>query len=162
MTVADVDPVSISIAGYAAVVATVGIGFQWFSWRRNTQTRVTVKLSRRQILTPGEPTPPDSDDIALIDMVNHSGHEVAVTHVSFKPQRKGDPFLFIPRPLPETQPTPIIIPARRSKAVWVTIAMLEEKADLTKPIQARISTDDDHDFDSKPGVLDESDRRTAR
>jgi hypothetical protein len=51
------------------------------------------------------------------------------------------------------QPVPIVIPARRSKAVWVTIARLEEKADLAKPIQARISTDDDHDFDSGPAVL---------
>jgi hypothetical protein len=150
--VAGVDPVSVSIAGYAAVVATVGIGFQVFSWRRNTQTRLKVKLSRRELMTPGDPAPPEK--VALIEMVNYSNHEVAITHVGFKPQRKGDPHLFIPRPLPETEPVPIVIPPRRSKNVWVTIDMLEEKANLTKPLQARIGTDDDHDFDSKPAVLE--------
>jgi hypothetical protein len=33
--------------------------------------------------------------------------------------------------------------------------MLEENADLAKPLQARVSTDDDHDLDSKPVVLAE-------
>jgi hypothetical protein len=53
MTAASVDPVTIGIAGYAAAVATIGIGFQWFSWRRNTQTRVEIKLSLQELLEPG-------------------------------------------------------------------------------------------------------------
>jgi hypothetical protein len=149
---AAVDPVSVSIAGYAAVVATASVVFQIFSWRRNTQTRIEVKLGPRELITPGAlATPPER--VILIDMVNHSGHEVAVTHLGFKPQTPGGDHLWIPRPLPTSQPLPIVILPRRSVAVWVTPDALEDHVNMTEPIQARISTDDGKSFDSKQVIL---------
>ena len=142
-----VDVVSTSIAGLALVVAALSAGFQIYAWRRDRSTRVEVRVSARFVH-------PTGDHVIYIELINHSNHDVAVTHISFNPQRPDGGFLYIPRPFPVEQPIPIVMPPRRSKAEWVLRETLADKLDLDKPVQALVSTDDGLDFDSKPVVLD--------
>jgi hypothetical protein len=147
MTLLAVDALSTSIASVALLVSVVSAGFQIYAWRRDRSTRPDVRVSARFVHPSGE-------HVVYIELVNHSNHEVAVTHVSFMPQKPGDNFLYIPRPLPVEEPIPIVIPPRRSKAVWVLRETLAEKLDLDQPVRAHVSTDDRLDFDSPATLLD--------
>ena len=73
------------VAGYAALVATLALAFNVFSWLRTWQTRLTVDLRRMQLMTPGV----GSEPVVLFALTNHSGHRVKVTHVPLKPLRRG-------------------------------------------------------------------------
>jgi hypothetical protein len=142
-----IDVVSTSIAGVALVVSALSAGFQIYAWRRDRSTRVEVRVSARFVHPTGE-------HVVFIELINRSAHEVAITHLSFMPQRPGDPFLYIPRPFPEEEPIPIVIAPRRSKGLWVLRETLGEGLDLDQPVRVRVSTGDALNFDSEPVLLE--------
>jgi hypothetical protein len=140
-------PFGVSPAAFARSVPVPGVGFQIYAWRRDRSTHVEVRTSARVVHPTGE-------HVVFIEMINHSQHDVAITHISLKPQREGDPFLYIPRPFPTEEPIPLVIAPRRSKAVWVPRETLADELELDQAVEARVSTDDALNFDSDPVVLD--------
>ncbi len=130
-----------ALAIYGAVVSSATVVVGYVTWRRTIQTRVEVKMRAMMLHDPSGPDRP----VVIIEMINHSQHQVAVTHVSFQ-RSDTDEYLFIPRPLPVTEPMPIVIAPRRAKSVWVeepTLGVLAHE-----PLRAHVSTEDGHSFRS--------------
>jgi hypothetical protein len=126
------------VAIYAALVATVALAFNFFSWLRTWQTRVTVNLRRMSLVTPGTPT---EEPAVLFELTNHSGHPVKITHVSLAPIRRGGPHLLIPQPHGVLVPGPFQIPPRDAVTVWISPDVLSE-GDPHHRTRALIQTSD--------------------
>ncbi|MGE5336000.1 MAG: hypothetical protein ACM3JL_01085 [Nitrososphaerota archaeon] len=145
------DIVTVVIAGYAALVGTFALAFQTISWLRSWSTRVEVRLGRYELHTPNV----GSESVVLFHLVNHSSHEVKVTHVGFARQRRKGPAFVITRPWPVEQPLPIPIPPRDSRDVWTKPDQLPEGLNRDKKVRALISTSDGKSFKSKPVAVSE-------
>jgi len=145
------DIVTVAIAGYAALVGTLALAFQAISWLRSWSTRLEVKLGRYELHTPNV----GSEPVILFHLVNHSSHEVKVTHVGFAPQRRKGPAFVITRPWPVEQPLPIPIPPRDSRDVWTKPDQLPKGLDQERKVRALISTPDGKSFKSKPVAVSE-------
>ena len=139
------DIVTVVVAGYAALVGTVAFVFQVISWARTWSTRVEVKVGPFELATPGV----GSEPVVLFRMINHSGHEVKITHVGFAPQKRKGPGFLIMRPWPLEMPTPFPIAPRDSQVVWTKPDLVPEGIDLDRKIRALITTSDGKTFKSK-------------
>jgi hypothetical protein len=133
------------VAGYAALVATLALGFNILSTLREWQTRVTVDLKRMDLVTPGTG---DSEPVVLFDLTNHSGHRVKVTHVGLGPIKPGGIPLFIPRPLGLPLAGVFEIQPRDSTQVWIEPKELAD-GDPRHKTRALIATSDGSEFRSK-------------
>jgi hypothetical protein len=140
-----------ALALYGAVVSTATVLVGYFTWRRTIQTRVVVKMRPMMLHDPDGP----DKAIVIVEMINHSQHEIAVTHVSFQ-RGDTDDYLFIPRPFPVTEPIPIVIGPRRAKNVWVEDTTLSGSAygDVRREsLRAHVATEDGRTFLSSPVVI---------
>jgi hypothetical protein len=135
------------VAGYAALVATLALGFRVFSWLRTWQTRLHVELRRRVLATAGTPAS-EHEPVILFSLVNHSGHPVKVTHVGLEPLRSGGKNIFIPHPLGRPVAGPFEIGPRDSADVWIRVATVTDY-DLDWKTRALVSTSDRRNFKSK-------------
>lgn len=133
-------------AAYAALVATLALAFNIFSWLRTWQTRLKVGLRRMMSITPGTPGP--GEPVVLFDLMNQSGHLVKVTHVTLAPIRGGGKALYIPQPFPLPAPGSFEIQPRDSTTVWVRPEVLAD-GDPEHKTRALISTADGQTFKSK-------------
>jgi hypothetical protein len=133
------------VAGYAAVVATAALVVQLVSWLSSWRTRVEVKLGRYELHTPSV----GSEPVVLFRLVNHSSHEVKVTHVGFAPQKRRGTAFVITRPWPLEQSLPIPIPPRDSRDVWIKPNDLPEGLERDRKVRALIGTSDGKSFKSK-------------
>ncbi len=133
------------VALYAAVIATLSLGFQAYSWLRTRPTRLDVSLRRMNLASADGTTP---EPVLLFRITNHSGHRVTVTHLGLSPLRRGGKSLMLPQPLPLPAPGPFDVPARDSKQVWVKPATLAD-GDPRHKVRARVATSDDRQFRSK-------------
>jgi hypothetical protein len=133
------------VAGYAALVATLALAFNFFSWLRTWQTRVTVVLRRMNLLTPGTGR---REPVVLFELTNHSGHRVKVTHVSLTPIARGGQHLLIPQPLGLAVPGPFEIQARDSVTVWISPDVLAD-GDPNHKTRTLIRTSDGAESRSK-------------
>ena len=149
------------IAGYAAVIATiVGIN-QIVMSRRTIRTKVVVEPSRRILVLPVDPMnrpEPIEQEIVAINLTNRSTHEVRISHVSFASKVKGERLL-LARPLPVEEPLPIRIQARDSKLIWTHPEHLADKVDLEGKVEVTVSTTDGYNFSSGQVYLEPWTRR---
>lgn len=143
--VTELDVATAIVASYAALVATLALGFQMYSWAQGWRTRLKVDLQRMEITARGVSPP---EPVILFGITNHSGHRVKVTHVSLAPLRKGGQHLFIPHPLPLPQPGPFEIPPRDSINVWIEPNSLGDYDERWKT-RALIASSDKRGFKSK-------------
>jgi hypothetical protein len=135
--------VTVVVAGYAALVGTVAFVFQVLAWLRSWNTRVKVTCGRYNLVSAGE----EPEPIALIRMINHSGHEVKITSVGWGPQRRKGPASIIVRPWPLELRLPFTIAPRDSEDVWTKPDLLG--LDLDREVRAQVTTSDGNTFKSK-------------
>lgn len=134
------------VAGYAALVATLALSFQVFQWLRTWQTRVVVDLRPMQMAQAGQAGEP----VVLLELLNHSGHRVKVTHVGLTPVKRGGMHMWIPHPLGLPVPGPFEIPPRDSVTVYVKPEVIAESDhDPNWKTRAQITTTDRRTFRSK-------------
>ena len=134
------------VAGYAALVATVALAFNFFSWLRTWQTRLKIDLRRMESVTPGDPA--SREPVVFFHLINHSGHVVKVTSVALAPITKGGPHLFIGHPLPLPRPGPFEVQPRDSTSVYVRPEVISD-GDPEHKTRAEIGTSDRRSFNSK-------------
>jgi hypothetical protein len=139
------EALTLAVAAYAALVATLVAAFQAVSAR----TRMKVVPMWMELHTPGpaEVPGPPPEEVVLVTMTNHSDHPVKVTHLSFAPSR-GKRWFFVYRPYPVEEPLPIAIESRDSKMVWTLPDRLEGALDLDGRVRVRVSTSNGKTFNS--------------
>lgn len=140
------DIVTVVVAGYAALVGTFALAFQAISWLRSWSTRVELKLTRSELMTLGSA---ESEPVILFTIINHSSHEVKITSLGFRPQRKGGMGFVILQPLPLGTQLPVKIAARDATTLWTTPDKFPAGVDLDRKIQAEVGTSDGKGFTSK-------------
>jgi hypothetical protein len=134
------------VAGYAAIIGTLALGFEMFQWATTWQTRVDVNLKRMSLYSQASPDEP----VILFTLTNHSAHDVKVTHVSLEPLRRKGPHLFIPHPLPRPVAGPFPIAARDSVTVYIKPdAVSEAEHDPNWKTRGKVTTSDGRTFRSK-------------
>ncbi len=90
------------------------------------------------------------EPIILFRLLNHSGHEVKVTHVSLEPVRRRGPHLFFPHPLPLPMAGPFSIPAQDSVTVYIKPDVVADaEHDPAWRTRGTITTSDGRTFRSK-------------
>lgn len=132
------------VAGYAALVATLALGFNVFQWLKSWQTQVDVELRRMTSMDREGGTEP----VILFRLVNHSGHKVTITHVGMTPLKRGGRHIFIPHPLPLPTAGPFDIPPRDAVTVYIQPDRLKDYDPKWKT-RAQVTTSDRRDFCSK-------------
>jgi hypothetical protein len=135
-----------AIAIYAAVIATAGLAWQIYSWRRSQPTRIRVTVTNAVI-------PPNGNHAAMITAVNQSDHLVKVTSVGFITQdgSKRDVLLMQP-PFGATLPGPV---AQRDSGVsWLEVQdCLTAGLDVYRPLVGWVRTSEGQRYESKPTTL---------
>jgi hypothetical protein len=126
-----------AIAMYAALVATAALALQLVSEWRSWATRVEVSVSRMKLARPDAAPEP----VILFRLINHSGHQVKVTHLSMDPVRRGGQHTLFPQPLPLAQAGPFTIPPRDAVTVYQP-PNLGADADLDHKTRAAVATSD--------------------
>lgn len=140
------------VAGYAAIVATVGIAVQGLTWWKAWAT--TVKISARSAsLTDlgGRST----DDVLLFDIVNHSSHEVSIVGLGLWRARRlrrwsNPPGWVFPHPR-GVERLPIEIRGRHSATPYLTYDDVRPASGMR--VRAYVRTSDGKSFTSKPFVI---------
>lgn len=151
VAMSDVQIITLVIAAYAALVATVGAAVQlatYVSRRTKLEVRVSVKRIYQPLVLLG-PT----QAVVAVHLVNRSAHPVKVNLMWFCAQRAGEPSLLVPTPLPEKDSLPKEIPPRDSTMFWVLPDTLKTKLDLNRGVRAAVATADDRTFLSKRVTL---------
>jgi hypothetical protein len=143
-TTTPLDIATAIVAGYAALVATLALSFNVFSWLRTWQTRLKVQLQPRERVTPGAP----AEQIVLFRLTNHSGHVVKSTHVGMTPIKRGGLSLMFPQPHGLPVPGRFEVPPRDSVDVWIEPARLAG-GDPSHKTRAQVVTSDGKTFKSK-------------
>ena len=151
---AEINAVTVAIAAYGAIVGSVALILQGVAWWASWRTHVRLRIGRYQVANLGQAT----EAVILFEMINLSAHQIKVTHVSICPERRGEPFLFIPRPLPTSQILPIEIGSRDNATVWMPVTELEKHRNLHKKVRAQLSTSDGKTFRSKRTRLDKKEQ----
>jgi hypothetical protein len=135
-----------AIAIYAAVIGTLGLAWQVYSWRRANSTKVRVKLADAFI-------PGITEHAAMITAINQSSHMVKVTSVGFIAQdgSKRD-VLLTTQSFGATLPGPV--EPRDSGMAWLDIDEAARAGiDIYRPLVGWVRTSDDQRFESKPAPL---------
>jgi hypothetical protein len=135
-----------AIAIYAAVIGTLGLAWQVYSWRRANSTTIRVKLSNG--FMPGV-----ADHAAMITAINQSNHVVKVSSAGFITQdgSKQDVVLMA-APFGATLPGPI--EPRDSGMTWLDVEeAMRIGLDIYRPLVGWVRTSEDQRFESKPAAL---------
>ena len=109
LAASDLEIATAIVAAYAALVASLALAFNVFSWLRTWQTRVKVELRRMELVSPGQGP---AGTVILFFLTNQSGHPVKVTSLGLTPLQKRGQHLVITRPLGLAVPGPFEIPPR--------------------------------------------------
>jgi|GEM_PF-3383303 len=143
----DVQVITLAVAGYAALVATVGAAVQLATYvgrRTKLEVRVSVRSIYQPLMLLGS-----TQAVVAVHLVNRSEHPVKVNMMWFCPQVEGEPSLLVPKPFPEKDSLPKEIPPRDSTMLWVLPDVLKAKFDLNRHVRAAVATADDRTFLSK-------------
>jgi hypothetical protein len=144
-TTSGLDVATAIVAGYAAIVATLGLGFQMVSWLLGWQTRVHVRVIPKMMVT--NATGPNEAAV-VFKLVNRSSHPVKITHLGMDPLKKGGPHIMFPQPLPLPVAGTFEIPPRDAVTVWQPPTSFKD-GDPDWKTRARATTSDDKTFKSK-------------
>ncbi len=148
---------TLAVAIYAAVVATGGLLWQIYTYRRNERVQRERESTRMEVKCRAAfvPLSPGVLRAVGIEMVNRSQHPVRVTHVWFEHQRRQGwnlPVIdFIAGSLP------VVIEARDSGTLLIARDVLvtgQDAVDPTKPVTAHAGLATGEDFRAEPVVLD--------
>lgn len=123
---------TILIAAYAAVVATVGVGWQIYSFRHARRNRATIQIRNAVI-----PLPPGSEWVLSITVMNGNDHAVRVNGYGLETNDgSGNDFVFF-RNLPGSN-LPGIIEAHDSGTALQNLDELTTRTELdfTHPLVA--------------------------
>lgn len=147
------DLVTISVAGYAAIVATVGVGLQGLSWWRGWATRVQIVVRpNMRIHTPG--LGGSDQQVVIFEIRNHSAHPIKVVSFGLLKGKRGKGGGWViphPRTGGGAISGPFSVPARDS----VTLHLEDGALEMTRDHLARayIATSDGREFTSKAARL---------
>jgi hypothetical protein len=135
-----------AIAIYAAIIATAGLGWQIYIWRRTHTSQVQVKLTNAFLTPSGE-------HVAMISAVNRSNHAVHVDSVGLLMQdgSKRDYVLFGP-PMGATLPG-TVNPRDSGKAWFSVVEMTQNGLDVYRPLTAWVNTAEGDRFSSPEVTL---------
>jgi hypothetical protein len=137
---------TVAIAAYAAIVSTIAVGWQVFTWRRSHTTRVRVELSNAF-------TTPDFRRTISVTAYNDNDHDVRVTSWGFEANDgSGDSALCI-QPLPWSQ-LPGTVGAHDSKiGIQDWEAAQSPVLDFKRPVTAWVTLSNGKRFRSKSKTL---------
>src|SRR6266568_7456342 len=68
------------IAVYAAVLSTIGVAWQLYTWWERKRTKVEVRLFEDE---DGE-YPKELWELVVVQVTNHSSHDIWINHISLK------------------------------------------------------------------------------
>jgi hypothetical protein len=140
--------VTTSLAIYAAVIATAGLVWRIYSWRRSHSTRIRVELTNG-FLT-GLPAVPH---VALVTLKNQSAHSVRVTSGGFRLQ-DGSGRTAVVMPPPPGATLPGTVESRDAGTTWLDVDELERiQIDVYRPLVAWVTLATGETFRSKPKTL---------
>jgi hypothetical protein len=143
-----------ALAIYAGVVATIGVGWQVYSWRRDRTTRLRVELEPGAVENIGGGWRP----VAAITLVNKSQHASRVTQVGFEPQSgRGILAVFPSQLIAGAGSIPATIEPHDSTTVMLPIELLEgSEVDTHRPLVAWARAGDGTRARSRPATLQSS------
>jgi hypothetical protein len=138
-----------ALAIYAAVLATVGVGWEVYSWLHRQRTRVDVNVSLGQTHIPGLW---QSADCVMVTAINHSEYPVRWTSAGLASQKKRGEWL-MPASFAEGTMLPAVIQPHDSHVVLWEAGTLARDLDFSKPVTATVGLASGDTFRSKPTVL---------
>ena len=149
MSIASIS-LTLAVATYAALVATVVGGWQIWSGllQRRTRVKVTTYLIREEFRAISE-TPLE---LAVIKVVNESDHPVRWVHGSWR-TLDGDVNDVSPVPWPRGGSLSHQIPPHDSRDMSFEAQALREALDFSRPVVAVANLSTGQEFRSEPTVL---------
>jgi hypothetical protein len=119
-----------AVAAYGAILSTVAIAWNIWSWRREHSTRVVVNVTTG-FLTFG---PELSDPMVFVSVVNKSQHPVKIASAGLELQDgSGRTAVFLHSPPGSTLPGEVA--PRDSAATWEPMSVLDGgDFDFTRPV----------------------------
>jgi hypothetical protein len=130
------------LALYGAIVATVALGWQVYSWGRDRTTRVEVKVSVALTL-------PNVGQVVLISAINHSRHAIRINSAGLEAQDGSGNWLIQPVPPNGASIPGTVQPHDQAQTYFLWDEFMRAGLDPRKPVIARVNAADGHEFRSK-------------
>lgn len=137
------------VAGYAALVSTLSLAWQVYSWQLARKNRVEV-IVRGAVIAPPEGT----FQVVSITVVNHSDHPVRATGVGLDFQDDSGQAFHLYRP-PQGATIPGIIESHDSGSTYIPNADVVEGStiDVYEPLTAWVRLATGETVKSKPTTI---------
>ena len=138
------------IAVYAAVLSTIGVGWQVYTWWERKRTKVEVRLFEDLEVEHREET----WELVVVQVTNRSGHDVWVNHISLKAANEARWRSFDWLVRWDGQKLPVSIAQNQQLEFARPAGDIAEAIDTTSPVVARVRLGDHSVHDSEATKTD--------